>query len=63
MRGVDPGSISDCAVCAKHIRFSAKLRPRQVIANVYEDGKWQRVEYFHEECYQIANAPYGNTQS
>jgi hypothetical protein len=59
IRAVDPGSMSDCALCGQHIRFSAKNRPKQVIANVYEDGKWQRVEYFHAECYADAGRPYG----
>jgi hypothetical protein len=32
----------------------------QVIANVYVDGRWNRVEHFHEECYGEADAPYGH---
>ena len=30
-----------------------------MIANVYEDGRWQRVEFFHEDCYADAGVPYG----
>ena len=60
-RSVEAGCIADCAECTTQIRYSAKLKPRQVIANVYENDKWQRVEHYHEECYLLANSPYGNT--
>jgi hypothetical protein len=31
-----------------------------VIANVYLDGAWNRVDHFHEECYLDADEPYGS---
>jgi hypothetical protein len=31
----------------------------QVIANVYVDGRWNRVEHFHDECYALAGDPFG----
>jgi hypothetical protein len=30
-----------------------------VIANVYLEGAWNRVDHFHEECYLDAGEPYG----
>jgi hypothetical protein len=30
-----------------------------VIANVYENGVWARVEHYHADCYAEAGAPYG----
>ena len=29
------------------------------IANVYENGVWNRVEHYHAECYEAAGEPYG----
>ena len=51
--------MADCVICETQIRYAAKTKPRQVIANVYQDEKWQRVEHFHDECYLVANSPYG----
>jgi hypothetical protein len=34
-----------------------------VIANVYVDGTWDRVEHFHAECYEAAERPYGDQAS
>ncbi|MCP3933991.1 MAG: hypothetical protein GY708_01315 [Actinomycetia bacterium] len=41
------------------IKFRAKVRAYQVICNVYIKGKWDRVEHFHQECYEKAEEPYG----
>ena len=59
MRAVIPGTYVDCAWCNQRVSYSAKTRPNQIIANVYCDGKWNRVEHFHEECYYRAESPYG----
>lgn len=59
LRSIDAGSSAVCVGCAKPIKFVAKLQLRQVIANVYEEGKWKRVEHFHAECYDDAGDPYG----
>jgi hypothetical protein len=48
-----------CSHCDRPIKFSARAKPRQVIANVYEEATWQRVEHFHEECYEALGKPYG----
>lgn len=60
VRPVEPGNSADCVVCGLQIKFSAKAKPRQVIANVYEGATWRRVEHFHEACYLEAGQPYGD---
>lgn len=59
LRDVEAGSIVDCAHCGQRVKFQAKIRNRQVIANVYTSGKWDRVEHFHADCYELAGKPYG----
>ncbi len=63
LRPIEPGSQVICASCARPIKFSAKSKARQVIANVYENGTWQRVEHYHEECYIALGEPYGEAAS
>lgn len=59
-RVIEPGLLVTCAHCETLIRFAAKSRQRrQVIANVYVDGRWDRVETFHDTCYEDAGEPYG----
>lgn len=41
------------------MKFTAKARMRQVIANVYVRGTWNRVEHFHVDCYHDVGDPYG----
>jgi len=48
-----------CATCGDAVKFAARMQRHQVIANVYVDGKWDRVEHFHSECYEAAGDPYG----
>ena len=59
VRGVEPGNDVRCVRCGKQIKFAARTHPRQVIANVYLEGAWNRVEHFNEECYLDAGEPYG----
>ncbi|HLG92718.1 MAG TPA: hypothetical protein VKY15_07035 [Acidimicrobiales bacterium] len=49
-----------CARCQAPVKFSARSQLRQVIANVYVKGRWDRVEHFHAECYEEADCPYGD---
>lgn len=58
-RRIDPGSDRDCASCGERIKFRAARKAFQVICNVYLDGKWDRVEHYHQECYERAGHPYG----
>jgi hypothetical protein len=41
------------------VKFAARVRRYQVIANVYVNGSWARVEHYHPECYDAAKTPYG----
>jgi hypothetical protein len=58
-RQIDPGNDVECAVCGQRVKFVARSHARQVIANVYDEGRWQRVEHFHAQCYDDAGAPFG----
>lgn len=59
LRDVEPGSTVECQLCLERIKFQAKVRPKQVICNVYVDGRWARVEHFHAPCYEVADQPHG----
>ena len=61
LRIVEPGTWATCAACGDPVKFSAKVRHQQVIANVYVDGVWNRVEHYHADCYETSGAPYGAT--
>jgi len=58
-RLVEPGNAATCAACGAYIKFQARARVRQVIANVYEGGVWRRVEHYHLDCYRNVGEPYG----
>lgn len=59
LRQVEPGNSASCAHCGAAIKFAARSQLRQVIANVYQDGTWVRVEHYHANCYDDAAQPYG----
>ena len=59
VRFVEPGSMVDCAHCGSQVKFSARAKVKQVISNVYVDGRWARVEHHHLECYDAAGEPHG----
>lgn len=59
LRLIEPGSVAECPICGERVKFRARHRDQQVICNVYDDGVWQRVEQYHQECYEQADAPYG----
>lgn len=63
LRRIEPGNLAVCVTCDQPVKFAAKLHKMQVIANVYVDGRWNRVEHFHDECYLGANTPYGDAGS
>lgn len=58
-RPIEAGSYVDCAKCTERVKFQAKIRLLQVICNVYHEGRWLRVEHYHEACYLEADQPYG----
>lgn len=59
VRPIEAGSYVDCVACGDRVKFQAKIRLMQVICNVYEDGRWLRVEHYHEACYLGADLPHG----
>ena len=59
-RPVEAGSAVVCANCEQPVKFAAKVRLSQVIANVYVNGVWNRVEHYHADCYDDAGRPYGD---
>lgn len=59
IRPIEAGNAAACAHCGTQVKFVARANLRQVIANVYLDGVWNRVEHFHEACYEAADSPYG----
>ena len=59
LRPVAPGSTAVCRGCGAWVKFAARVRRQQVIANVYVDGRWQRVEHYHPACYTDAGEPHG----
>jgi hypothetical protein len=58
-RYIEAGSSVTCAHCGDGIVFRARLRTQQVICNVYDEGRWLRVEHYHRDCYDDAGVPYG----
>jgi hypothetical protein len=59
MRTIEAGCSAFCASCDEPVKFRAKVKSHQVICNVYINGRWDRVEHFHDECYAQAGEPYG----
>lgn len=59
MRLIEPGSSAFCPVCDQQVKFQARTQGKQVICNVYLDGRWQRVEHYHVACYEETGEPYG----
>jgi hypothetical protein len=59
-RPVEAGSSVTCAACGAPVKFTAKTRLWQVIANVYVNGVWDRVEHYHADCYEEVGQPYGS---
>ena len=59
-RAIEPGNSAICVHCGAPVKFVARAQLRQVIANVYVDGAWNRVEHFHADCYVEADQPYGD---
>jgi hypothetical protein len=59
LRTIEAGSSAMCVTCDQQVKFKAKIKAQQVICNVYVDGKWDRVEHYHLECYTETGEPYG----
>jgi hypothetical protein len=63
VRPIEPGNSAMCTHCGAPVKFVARAQLRQVIANVYERGTWNRVEHFHADCYDEAGQPYGDADA
>ena len=59
LRTIEAGSSSVCVTCDQQVKFKAKVKMQQVICNVYVNGRWDRVEHYHLECYDESGRPYG----
>lgn len=59
LRRIEAGSMALCTECGQQVKFAAKLALLQAIANVYIDGRWNRVEHYHQDCYLTAGEPHG----
>lgn len=58
-RYIEAGNTASCTACKLPVKFRAKAKLQQVIANVYTEGVWERVEHYHVDCYENAGRPYG----
>lgn len=63
VRFIEAGNDALCEHCQLPVKFMARTRGRQVIANVYIDGRWARVEHYHEACYDEAAEPFGSPRA
>ena len=63
VRFIEAGNDALCGHCQLPVKFVARTRGRQVIANVYTDGRWTRVEHYHEACYEEAGDPFGSPRA
>jgi hypothetical protein len=59
LRSIEAGSSANCETCGDQVKFKAKIKGLQVICNVYVNGRWDRVEHYHADCYEAAGEPYG----
>lgn len=59
VRLIEAGCVAECPVCAERVKYRARHRDQQVICNVYDKGRWQRVEQYHLDCYIAADSPHG----
>jgi hypothetical protein len=51
-----------CPCCDERVKFIIKqpaAQRRQVVANIYEHGRWDRLEIWHLACYLQAGQPHG----
>jgi hypothetical protein len=59
VRSIEPGNDAICEHCGEQLKFVARSKGSQVIANVYVDGRWDRVEHYHDACYEETGEFYG----
>ena len=68
---ISDDQMDDCARCS--VSITSDTDRRWVVANVYEDccliptckkchgttRRWDRLEHWHEDCYDLSGQPYG----
>ena len=60
LRLINPGNDIDCSACGDPLKFAARERRTQVIANVYNQlGEWAIVKTLHPACYEDLGEPFG----
>ena len=59
-RPAEAGCSPICVACGQPVKFKAKVRLTHVIANVYVDDHWDRVEHYHSPCSDFIGHPYGS---
>lgn len=59
LQTIEAGNWAVCKHCEGNVKFSAKVKLPRVICNVYVDGRWDRVEIYHAQCYDEAGRPHG----
>ena len=66
IRPIEAGTEDVCPLdhggCGGRVKFSVQVPlryRRRVIANIYWQGSWNRVEVWHFTCYVAAGMPYG----
>jgi hypothetical protein len=60
---IEPGNVADCLHCGVYIKFNSRLPEsgrRQIVCNIYKKRKWDRVEHYHQDCYDEVGRPYGD---
>ena len=62
-RIIEPGNSAICPHCGLQVKFQARTQGRQVICNIYTDGRWERVDHYHALCYVETGEPYGAAAS
>lgn len=59
IRSVEEKNMFYCGSCDKPIVYSKSKKPKQVIANLYEEGVWQETVTYHLDCYEAVGEPHG----
>jgi hypothetical protein len=62
--GLRKGTSQRCAHCdSKDWTIPGPMAGRQhalvVLCNVYIDGRWDHIAFYHRDCYRLAGEPYG----
>ena len=60
VRFIEPGSMRRLRLLRAAGEVLGPGRVKQVICNVYVDGRWARVEHHHLDCYESSGRPHGD---